>query len=248
MNTKEKCERLHWLFNELERFQFNESDINKIDFQHGIYIIFEKNERAHNCDRIVRVGTTTGKNSKLAKRLKEHHDNKGRSVFRNAIALCLLQKIGDPLNLAELFCNMNKIERDQWEKMAIEKHQEEYLRKYSEINEYVSIYIQQNCSFVAFPVKEEERRFWEGKLISTISSCNDCKQSENWLGNLIPDVKRRSIIRKCGMWNINGVNDENIIKDMEIFKLLKILKPENVKLGNDSKLNGNIYGEKNENA
>ncbi len=61
------CNNTHNIFQNMKRykFPFNEEDIPK----NGIYILFEKNELAHNGERIVRVGTHTG-NDNLAKRLK----------------------------------------------------------------------------------------------------------------------------------------------------------------------------------
>ena len=75
------CEKLHNIFNGLERhkFPFERSLIPK----NGIYILFEKGERAHsNCDRIVRIGTHAGQNN-LPKRLTEHFlvENKDRSIL-----------------------------------------------------------------------------------------------------------------------------------------------------------------------
>lgn len=64
------CERLHKILNGLKRhrFPFDESLIPK----NGIYVLFENGERAHgDCDRIVRIGTHTGKDN-LRQRLVEH--------------------------------------------------------------------------------------------------------------------------------------------------------------------------------
>jgi hypothetical protein len=63
----EKCKQLHQWFNNLERisFPFDERKISR----NGIYILFEKVETAHGMDRIVRIGTHTGKNQ-LKSRLK----------------------------------------------------------------------------------------------------------------------------------------------------------------------------------
>jgi hypothetical protein len=65
----EKCQKIHEIFNNLKihKFPFQESEIP----ENGIYILFEKNEKAHNTNRIVRIGTHTGQNN-LKKRLREH--------------------------------------------------------------------------------------------------------------------------------------------------------------------------------
>jgi len=52
------CAKIHEMFNNCERFSFP-FDTEKIS-QNGIYVLFEKKERGHELDRIVRVGTHTG--------------------------------------------------------------------------------------------------------------------------------------------------------------------------------------------
>jgi aspartate oxidase len=78
------CNSIHNLFNNLKRinFPFDNSDIPK----NGIYILFEKGELAHNHDRIVRIGTHTGRDQLLS-RLKQHfiNENKDRSIFRKIL-------------------------------------------------------------------------------------------------------------------------------------------------------------------
>ncbi|GAG98657.1 unnamed protein product, partial [marine sediment metagenome] len=80
-----KIHYYHQMYNSMEKHSlsqwFNEQEIPK----NGIYILFEKGECAHSTDRIVRIGTHTGKN-KLRSRLKEHlNENKDRSIFRKNI-------------------------------------------------------------------------------------------------------------------------------------------------------------------
>ena len=62
----------HNFFNGLKRFRFpfNERDIPL----NGIYVLFEKGEKAHDCERIVRIGTHTG-NNQLRSRLYQHFLN-----------------------------------------------------------------------------------------------------------------------------------------------------------------------------
>ncbi len=86
-----ECADIHRLSQTLERhsFPFNELKIPL----NGIYILFQKDESAHSQDRIVRVGTHTGKD-RLRLRLKEHFltENKDRSIFRKNIGGALLNK------------------------------------------------------------------------------------------------------------------------------------------------------------
>ena len=89
------CEKLHKLFNSMERFIFP-FDEEKIPLN-GIYILFEKGEMAHGADRIVRIGTHTGV-AQLRSRLKQHflNENKDRSIFRKNIGRAILNKNSDP--------------------------------------------------------------------------------------------------------------------------------------------------------
>ena len=84
INQGKYCEEIHRLFNSLKRYRFpcvpEEIPLN------GIYILFQKGEKAHGVDRIVRIGTHTGLNQ-LRSRLWQHfiNENKDRSIFRKNI-------------------------------------------------------------------------------------------------------------------------------------------------------------------
>jgi hypothetical protein len=208
----------------MKRLRFELMDINGLGFIHGVYVVFEKGESAHGYDRIVYIGTTTGKKTPLAGRLTEHYQNEGRSVFRNEVALCLLKKNGDPSGLSTLFFK-DSIYRNKWKKTA----SQEQLEKYREINEDVSEFLRKSCSFIAFPVDEADRVYWEEKLISTISSCTDCSSSKNWLGNYAPDKK--AIIRTKGLWNIKGVNNKELITYTELAELEQMVEMSRKKYG-----------------
>jgi len=226
VNTNEKCHFLHTLFNRLKRYKFNILEIYRLDFT-GVYIVFEKGEFSHDLDRIVRIGTTTGKNTLLADRLTEHYENEGRSIFRNHIAICLLKKYGDPLQLSGLFYKGknekyqidDKVGRENWKKYSATQNE---INEYRNLNNKISEYIRENCSFTIFPVKRFDCGVWEKKLISTISTCVLCKQSENWLGNYIP--KERKKISDYGLWNINHVNNKNVISKEDISELEHIIR------------------------
>jgi len=91
----EICNKLHQLFNGRKMFSFP-FDPKEITLN-GIYILFETGEQAHGTNRIVRIGTHTGKNQ-LRSRLDQHfiHENKDRSIFRKNIGRALLNKDLDP--------------------------------------------------------------------------------------------------------------------------------------------------------
>jgi hypothetical protein len=89
------CHLLHEWFNAQRKFSFPFYS-NEIP-QNGIYILFEKGEVAHYANRIVRVGSHTGKDQ-LPKRVNEHflREHKDRSIFRKNIGRAILNKNHDP--------------------------------------------------------------------------------------------------------------------------------------------------------
>jgi len=206
-----ECEKLHKLFNNLKRFNFpfEEEEIPL----NGIYILFENGEKAHGVDRIVRIGTHTG-NNQLKSRLKQHfvNENKDRSIFRKNIGRALLNKDKDPF--------LEKWELDLTTKDMKEKNKDIDSKKQKETEKRVSDYIQKNFSFVVFEVKNKGKRLeLESKIISTISSCNECRPSKNWLGLFSPKEK----IRNSGLWLVNELN-KTPLSDKEIEELIQIKK------------------------
>lgn len=208
----EKCEKLHVLFNSQKRlnFPFDEQEIPK----NGIYILFENGEKAHKTDRIVRIGTHTGKNQLLS-RLKQHftNENKDRSIFRKNIGRAILTKRKDEY--------LDKWELDLTTKKAKEKFSSlTDKEKQKEIEKEVSNYIQNNFSFVVFPIEDKEKRLKiESKIISTVSLCNNCYPSSNWLGLFSPKSK----IRESGLWLVNELYKEEISEE-ELKELTEIMK------------------------
>ena len=186
------CHKIHQWFNGMKKhsFPFSEQRIPK----NGIYILFEKGEFAHTTNRIVRIGTHTGKN-KLPSRLKEHfvNENKDRSIFRKNIGRAFLNKDkNDYLKIWEI---------DFTNKTNQEKYG--YLRdiqKEKKIEKRVTKYIIDNISFVVFQIDDKDKRLeLESKIISTVSLCDECKPSPDWLGLSSPKEK----IRKSGLWLVN---------------------------------------------
>ena len=208
----EECKKIHELFNSMKRFSFpfNEKEIP----ENGIYALFEKNEKAHGGDRIVRIGTHTGANQ-LRSRLFQHfiNENKDRSIFRKNIGRALLNKNKD--NFIEHW------ECDLTTKEAKSKFIDKIdIKKLEEVENLVSKCIQENFSFIVFQIdKKEERLKIESKIISTISLCEDCKYSEKWLGLFSPKEK----IRKSGLWLVNELYKEPL-SDKEIDDLKNILE------------------------
>ena len=207
------CNTIHQWFNGMRKFTFP-FDKQEIP-ENGIYILFEKGEFAHSTNRIVRVGTHTGQNQ-LRSRLFQHFlkENKDRSIFRKNIGRALLNKDEDPF--------LEKWELDLTTRNAKDKYSNSIdFDKQKEIEKRVTKYIQENFSFVVFQIDDKDKRLnFESKIISTVSLCEECKPSKNWLGNFSPKEK----IRKSGLWLVNELwktplNDEDMI---ELKQLLNI--------------------------
>jgi len=204
------CNNIHHIFQNMKRykFPFNGEELPK----NGIYILFEKNELAHNGERIVRVGTHIGSDN-LAKRLKEHFmkENKDRSIFRKNIGRAILFKKDD-----------SSLEQWNWD-LTTRANKDKYsslvdFDKQKATEEEVSQYIKNNFSFAIFEVKSKiDRLNFESKLISTISLCEDCKPSSQWLGQSSPIHK----IKESGLWLVQGLY--KIPLDSDEFEEIKSL-------------------------
>jgi len=204
------CNELHQLCSKLPRYKhpFNISELPK----NGIYIVFEKGEKAHNADRIVRIGTHTGQDN-LPVRLKEHfyNENKNRSIFRKNIGRAFLQN--DKYLEIWNFDFIPKNNREQYAKKIS-------LKKQTEIEHQVSDYIRKNISFVILPIENEKQRLeFEAKIIGTVSLCKECFPSKKWLGLSSPEEK----ICCSGLWQKQHLYKTPL--DESGFKILeKIIK------------------------
>ena len=196
------CSKLHRLFNGIPRRSFP-NGFSSLP-SNGIYILFEQGETDHNTDRIVRVGTHTGKDQ-LVSRLKQHFvkENKDRSIFRKNIGRAILNGDNDSF-LAEW-------EIDLTTKKARELHEKRIdATKQLSIEEKVSNYIRHNLSFVTFHEPDKETRLdLESKIISTISWCKECGPSKSWLGRNSPKAK----IRESGLWLVNGLYKDSLFRE-----------------------------------
>lgn len=212
------CERLHLIVNKMPRYYFP-LDKNKI-YKNGIYILFEKGEKAHGVDRIVRIGTHRGDNN-LYNRLKEHfiNENKDRSIFRKNIGRALLNKNQDSyLEIWEIDFQERKNKEQYKDKLDIIKQRD--------LEKQVSKYIQENLSFVIIEIFDKSSRlFYESKLISTVSLCNDCYSSDDWLGKYSPKDK----IINSGLWLVNELYKQPFTED----ELEEFIKSYIIKMGED---------------
>lgn len=211
-NSNNKCKEIHELFSNIKRikFPFYQREISL----NGIYILFEKEEKAHCGDRIVRIGTHTGDNQ-LPSRLMQHfvNENKDRSIFRKNIGRALLNKQKDPyLKIWEIDLT-TKEAKEKFGKLIDEEKQRE-------IEKEVTKYIQDNFSFIILKIEDKKKRLeLESKLISTISKCKECKPSEKWLGLSSPKEK----IKESGLWLVNELYKTEL-SDEDIEELKQIIE------------------------
>lgn len=208
---KDNCYELHYIFNKMKRFKFPFNDRNLPI--NGIYILFENGENKNGFERIVRIGTHTGKDQ-LISRLKQHfiNKNKDRSIFRKNIGRAILNKRKDPyIEVWELDFT-TKENREKFGHLRDMKKQEE-------IEKEVTKYIQDKFSFVVVKIDDKEERLkTESKIISTISLCKDCKPSDNWLGLFSPKQK----IKESGLWLVNELYKEPLSKE-DILKIKDLI-------------------------
>jgi len=210
----EKCKKLHQLLNGLKRreFPFNEEEIPL----NGIYLLFEKGEAGHGADRIVRIGTHTGKDQ-LRSRLRQHfiNENKDISIFRKNIGRAILNENKDPFLKYWEIDLTPRATKEKYSKIIDFSKQEEVERE-------VSKYIQKNLSFVTLRIDDKEKGLYlESRIISTISLCDECKPSKSWLGLFSPIKK----IHDSGLWLVNELYRTPLsAKDM--IELEKIIKRE----------------------
>ncbi len=201
-NYENDCMTLHELFGTAKRFTYDE--INRIPFNNGIYIVFEKGERYNNLERIVRVGTHDSPD-RLKTRLKDHffNENKDGSIFRKNIGKAILNKRHDDyLDTWSLDTskNENRIFVNIQKQKAVEKEVSDYLRN--------------NFTYTCFEVENKEKRLrLEKAIIATLNLQEDFCPSKEWLGRFSP-VER---IRESGLWLTIGLDAQKLTSDESRF-------------------------------
>jgi len=211
-HVDQNCLYLHQLFNKMKRLSWQ--NIDQISFQNGIYVMFEKGERYHDFDRIVRVGSHRSK-SRLLLRLKDHFivENKDGSILRKNIGLAILRKLDHP------YTEIWNLDTSKPEVVAAHAGliNLDIQRK---IERQVTIYLQNNFTFICLPVADQDLRLrLEEGLIATLTNDPDFKSSDQWLGQNSPKL----MIAKSGLWNIQGLDAQPLSQD-EIEKLIGVQK------------------------
>lgn len=183
------CLKLHLELNKLPKRTF--ADLRDKVPDNGVYFLFEKGEDSHGTERIVRVGSHTGKGN-LAARLCEHvRLNKDRSIFRKHVGRALLGRDNDPY--LDIW-NLDFTERNARETCGhlIDRERQD------QIETLVSRYIETRftVSVLASGTSTEACKT-EKLLIGTVSSCSTCVPSNEWLGK-----HAHSRIAESGLWQM----------------------------------------------
>ena len=202
---------LHDFFNTLRRFSYpyqKKRGKKWIVPRNGIYVFFEKGEiytnpQGYSQDRIVRVGIHTTDSDKDSQRGNKLFSRLDQHFRGNMKASSFRKYVGNSLQ--------NKA-----------KH------SITDIEKEVSTYMKENFSFVVFEVEtQNDREFWEKKLISTLGQAGKkgiIKSSGNWLGkhSSNPNVKA------SGLWQDDDMNGLPLTL-AELQQLLQIIQQSNAK-------------------
>jgi hypothetical protein len=221
-------ETCRWLHCQLERFPLIRFPFNLKHLPlNGIYFIYEVSElwgHGERKRRIVRIGTHREGN--FGKRIKEHFllgkdsfeidPNKpkyaDRSIFRKNIGRALLNRDNDGyLRIWNIdFTNKENRERFSHCRNAVKEER---------IETEISNILRNNFQFrfVAMDIETERigSKGIESSLIGTLSHCELCKPSLNWLGKFSP-VKE---IQNSGLWLKQHLSSDEISeKEKAIFR------------------------------
>jgi len=189
--TNEICAELHRITRDgtVHRFPFDVTILPA----NGIYALFEAGEQSHNGDRVVRIGTHTGVRQ-LRSRLQQHFvkENKDRSIFRKNIGRCLLNRASDAF--------LTEWDLDLTTRRARDTAGVVHAERRRAVEIAVTEYMRKAFRFVVFRVEDPgERRRLESRMISTVSTCDECRPSADWLGRHSPKDR----IRQSGLWLVN---------------------------------------------
>lgn len=192
------CFALHELFNSVKRLKYDE--IDKIPFNNGIYVVFEKGEKYRNLERIVRVGTHDSPD-RLKLRLRNHFfdENKDGSIFRKNIGKSILNKRHDN------YLNVWSLDTSKPENYKYVNRQ-----KQISIEKEVTDYLRNNFTFTCFEVIDQVLRLrLEKAIIATLNLQHDFYPSNDWLGRFSPVAR----IQESGLWLVMGLDDKKVTPD-----------------------------------
>jgi len=177
--------------------------------RNGIYFFYEEGEICSHSgiQRIVRIGTHGAKRT-LKRRLVDHYDgNREGSIFRKHLGTALLQRSG--------------ASNDQIKGWIRRRKGYELWKTFDEIEREVDEVIKKNFFFRVILVDNaQERKFFEKRLIATISACPICSPSMDWLGNYAWSEK----VKKSGLWNSNHVFSSEVFTEKQLTRFEELVK------------------------
>jgi hypothetical protein len=203
------CGQIHQLIHELPRFE-NPGPFLPLD---GIYFFFEVGEKAvhDRCpsDRIVRVGNHPHSTHGLLKRLKKHYtSSKKASVFLRIVGGALIRR-----NNPNASCLQPAPGKGHWE-----RQKGEYCKDCEPYKVFSKDYIRRNMEFTTIAVPDRKiRNNLEQSLISTISLCDQCHPSDNWLGRFA----YCELTRRSGLWQIDNLYEEDLLMTSSLMSELE---------------------------
>lgn len=192
-----------WLHEQLEILPIFKYPFNlKALPNNGIYFFYEEGENTshgnNSVPRIVRIGTHRENN--FQSRISEHFllkeskmdFNNGtpkpsdRSIFRKNIGRALLNKQSD--DYLKVW-NIDYTTSDNKKRFS----QLRNMNKEKQIESQITDIIRNNFWFRCVPIEGQEQRMGkvgvESRLIGTVTRCEMCKPSQNWLGTFSPVSK-----------------------------------------------------------
>lgn len=201
-NTDDRAVLIHDMIRKMPQYTWD--TIGNLEFENGIYIIFEPKNSDGASNRIVRIGTHTGPD-RLKGRIRGHYisNRKDGSVFRKDIGLAMLNKERD--EYSDIW-NLNT------SNPQIKKENEDRLNPDFEkmLEERVSDYLREKTKFVCIEVNDlDERLRIEEGLIAILGGNKNFKPDDDWLGYYHPDSR----IRKNFIWNKQGLDGKPLSLD-----------------------------------
>jgi len=201
MQKEDICWKIHELLLDLTLFKEASEELPL----NGIYFFYEDGEYCEKdgtkLERIVRVGTHREQDN-FRRRIYYHYNgNKNGSVFRKHLGGAIIARDGpDDPRLPDWLAQDTPT--------------------FPEVEERVSRLLQEKFCFRCIRVDDpNERLALEECLIATLSRCEYCKPSPNWLGRFAKDER----IRLSGLWNSQHTDSIRHLQDRDWFSRFRQL-------------------------
>jgi len=173
----------------------------EVPFNNGLYFFYQNGEISEHGPkgRIVRIGNHPRSDNGLRRRLAHHYSgNKNASVFRKFIGGALLRKT-DPHHP----CLLPRPGEGHWEKQDLHA-----CGKCNVMESEISSLLRRDFWFRCIEISNRTaRNMFEKRLVATVSLCNVCKPSSDWLGLYAYSEN----VKRSGLWNSDYVFDRKLL-------------------------------------